>query len=128
MSTPTPPPPPPPPGGAPPPPPGGGNPPLPPPPGGYPAGGAAPMAPQNGLGTASLVLGIIGLLCCSTIIVPAIALVLGIMGRKKAAEGLATNGGVATAGMILGIIGVVIGVISFAIWAANGFNYEFNVG
>lgn len=87
-----------------------------------------PAAPQNGLGTASLVLGIIGLVCCTTIVVPVIALVLGVMGRKKAAEGLATNGGTATAGMILGIIGVVIGVISFIVWAAGGFNYEFNAG
>jgi len=42
------------------------------------------------------------------------------MGRKKAAQGLATNGGMATAGMVLGIIGVVVGIIVWVIAIANG--------
>jgi hypothetical protein len=37
--------------------------------------------------------------------------VLGYLGRKKAAEGLATNRGQAQAGLICGAIGVVLGIV-----------------
>lgn len=87
-----------------------------------------PASPQNGMGTASLVLGILGLFCCGSFILSVLALVFGVMGRKKAAEGLATNGGMATAGMILGIIGVVLSVITVITWALGGFNFEGNLG
>ena len=45
-----------------------------------------------------------------TILLPLLALIFGIMGRKKADAGLADNKGMATAGMVMGIIGLVIGV------------------
>lgn len=101
---------------------GGGYPPG----GGYPVGGAMPMAPQNGMGTASLVLGILGLVCCGSLVMSIAAIVLGVMGRKKVQQGLATNGGAATAGMIMGIIGVVLSIIGLIVWAAGGFNSEFS--
>ncbi|HQZ86957.1 MAG TPA: DUF4190 domain-containing protein, partial [Actinomycetota bacterium] len=58
--------------------------------------------------------------CCQSIILSILALIFGVMGRKKAAQGLATNGGMATAGMVLGIIGVVVGIIVWVIAIANG--------
>ena len=69
-------------------------------------------APQNGMGTAALVLGIIGLVLCGgfTIILPLLATVFGAIGRKKADQGLANNRGSATAGLVMGIIGLVIGL------------------
>jgi uncharacterized membrane protein len=82
------------------------------------------MAPQNGMGTASLVLGILGLVCCGSLIMSVLAIVFGVMGRKKVAAGQATNGGMATAGMILGIVGVVLGILGLIAWAAGGFNSE----
>ena len=50
---------------------------------------------------------------------PILALVFGVIGRKKAAQGLATNGGMATAGMILGIVGIVAGIVY---WIYSVFN------
>jgi len=62
---------------------------------------------KNGLGVASLVLGIASF-CCLGAFAGIIAIVLGVQGRKAADEGRATNRSLATAGMVLGIIGTVI--------------------
>ena len=94
-------------------------PPPPPPPPGMPPGayGGQPMAaqPQNGLGTASLVLGIVGLvLLCGYgvgLILSILAIIFGKMGLTKADQGLATNRSQANAGFIMGIIGTILGVI-----------------
>lgn len=86
---------------SPPPPPAG---PPPPPPAAAPQGGGyGPTPAQNGLGTAALVLGILGFFCLP-MIGPILAIVLGKMGMTKADQGLATNRGNAKAGFILGII------------------------
>ncbi len=79
-------------------------------------------APQNGMGTAALVMGILQFVCLG-IIGSILAIIFGKIGMNRADQGLANNGGVAKAGFILGIIGVVISVIGFiivAIAAANG--------
>ena len=86
----------------------------------------AGRAPQNGLGTAALVLGIVQFFCgfsffipfagLGTIVVPILALIFGKIGMNKAAQGLATNGGMAKAGFILGIIGVVLSVLGIILW------------
>jgi len=88
---------------------------APPPPPVYP--GAAPgaptnygPAPQNGMGTAALVMGILQFLCLP-LIAGILAIIFGAIGRSKAKQGLATNGGVATAGFWLGIVGVALSVI-----------------
>lgn len=73
------------------------------------------------MGVAALVLGIIGLIL---LVIPiyvtqilglcmgAIALILGVLGRKQATEeGRPT--GMATAGMVLGIIGTVLNALAF---------------
>lgn len=74
------------------------------------------------MGIASLVLGIVGILGCCTLVPSILAIVFGVLGRKKATQGLATNGGMATAGMILGIVGLVAGVIYLIYSIIYGFN------
>ncbi|MFE7354706.1 DUF4190 domain-containing protein [Streptomyces sp. NPDC057543] len=93
---------------------------------GYSAYGQAPWggsAPSNGMGVAAMVLGILAvcLFCIygiPSLILGALALIFGILGRKRAQRGEATNNGQALAGIILGSIGLVIGVaiIGFFIW------------
>lgn len=89
---------------------------------GQPAG----AAPQNGIGTAALIMGILQFLCLGTI-GTILAIVFGKIGMNKAEQGLATNGGSAKAGFILGIIGAVLTVIGiivyiivFAVAASSG--------
>jgi len=70
--------------------------------------------PQNGLGTAALVLGILQFFCLGPI-GGILALIMGRIGMTKAKQELATNGGVAKAGFILGLIGVILWVISIIV-------------
>jgi uncharacterized membrane protein len=97
------------------------NPDTPPPPGApaYPPAPPSSAQPQNGLGVAALVFGILQFICLP-VIAAVLAIVFGIMGRKKAKQGLATNGGLATAGLILGIVGLVLTVISLIVMVALG--------
>lgn len=71
-------------------------------------------APQNGMGTAALVMGILQFFCLG-IIGSILAIIFGKIGMTKADQGLATNRGSAKAGFILGIIGVAISVVGFII-------------
>lgn len=67
-------------------------------------GGAVP--PRNGLGTAALILGIIAIPGILTVVLGILlgllALIFGIIGRKRYSRREATNGGAALAGAILG--------------------------
>ena len=90
-----------------------------------PTPGAAPVAPQNGMGTAALVMGILQFFCLGTI-GSVLAIVFGKIGMNKADQGLATNRGSAKAGFVLGIVGlaltavgIVIAIIAVAVGAAN---------
>ncbi|MFD5063002.1 DUF4190 domain-containing protein [Streptomyces sp. NPDC058394] len=92
---------------------------------GYSAYGQTPWgsAPSNGMGTAAMVLGILAvcLFCIygiPSLILGALALIFGILGRKRVQRGEATNSGQALAGIIMGSIGMVLGVaiIGFFIW------------
>lgn len=77
-------------------------------------------APQNGFGTAALVLGIISLVCVSGYgVLSVLAIIFGALGLGRANRGLATNRGMAMAGLIMGIIGLVIGAIVLLIVIAN---------
>lgn len=98
-----------------------------PPPGQAPCGDAygqpygAP--PKNGMGTAALVVGIIGLVLSVLffplgILLGIVAAVLGFLGRKKAARREATNGGQATAGMVLGLVAVLVGGLIAAVFGS----------
>ena len=75
---------------------------------------------RNGLGVASLVLGIASLPCLSLLVVPAVlAIVFGLIGRGRAKRQEATNGGLALAGVITGSIGLLLGVGFWAFFIAN---------
>ncbi|MBL1101267.1 DUF4190 domain-containing protein [Streptomyces coffeae] len=86
----------------------------------YPPG--AGYLPNNGNGTAALVLGIIGAALFFSIVLSVIlgvlAIVFGALGRTKAATGEATNGGMALAGLILGVIAVVASVVMVFVYIA----------
>jgi hypothetical protein len=79
--------------------------------------------PSNGIATAALVTGIIGLLTSWFVlggVLGVIALVLGIVGVKKARE-VSTGRGMAIAGIVLGILSIVvaIAVIVAAKWLVD---------
>lgn len=74
---------------------------------------------RNGLGTAALTLGIIGLvlsfglgwtviLTIVPLVLGIIALIMGILGAKRVRRGEATNRGAARTGLILGILSIII--------------------
>lgn len=100
------------------------NPPPPPPPQyGAPVPGASPGG-TNKKAIWSLVLGILGLVCCGIFTgIPAI--ILGSMARKETAAGGQQGGGMATAGLVLGIVACVWGVISLILAATGNFYFDF---
>lgn len=82
--------------------------------------GAPQQQPSNTMGLLALIFGIISIplgFCCNLLTIPfAIAgIVLGYLGKQKAAQGQATNGAQANWGLITGIIGLVLGIIMFII-------------
>ncbi|WP_307131191.1 DUF4190 domain-containing protein [Streptomyces aurantiacus] len=72
------------------------------------------MPPNNGLGIASLVLGIVSAVgfCLWPVSLAAgvLALIFGLIGRNKVRRGEATNPGHALAGIICGAVGVVLAI------------------
>jgi hypothetical protein len=87
----------------------------------YPAPGVTPMAygayprPRNGLGTAALVLGIIGVVFCwvpfTGWALNILAIIFGAIGRKRAIDRRATNKSSAVAGLVLGVAGLAVWII-----------------
>ncbi|HET6856802.1 MAG TPA: DUF4190 domain-containing protein [Streptomyces sp.] len=76
--------------------------------------------PQNGMGTTAMVLGILAVcLFCLwgvvSIILGLLAVIFGIVGRKRVARGEATNNGMALAGIITGAIGILLGLAIAAV-------------
>ncbi|MFJ5264591.1 DUF4190 domain-containing protein [Streptomyces sp. NPDC088387] len=89
--------------------------------GGWPG---APMQPQNGMGIAAMVLGILAcaLFCfygVVSVILGILAVVFGIKGRKRVEQGIANNHGQAQAGLITGIIGIVLGLVVLVLLAVG---------
>jgi Domain of unknown function (DUF4190) len=78
-----------------------------------PSYGMAQARPENGMGTAALVLGILGLLICGPLTL--LAIIFGAIGLQRANAGRANNRGAALTGLILGIVGA---VLWFIIWIA----------
>ncbi|MGW1197341.1 DUF4190 domain-containing protein [Streptomyces sp. NPDC002536] len=76
--------------------------------------------PDNALGTAALVLGIVGTVFAPTVlfgvILGVLAIVLGAIGRNKAKTGLATNGGQALAGLVLGGVALLATALMLALY------------
>ncbi|WP_405776643.1 DUF4190 domain-containing protein [Streptomyces sp. NBC_00859] len=81
--------------------------------------------PANGYGVAALVLGILSVVIfCAWglgIILGTLALIFGILGRKRANRGEANNGGMALTGIILGPIGIVVSAafLAVVIWGIS---------
>lgn len=71
--------------------------------------------PSNTMGLVSMILGIAAIptLCCFGLGIPlgVAAIVLGLLGKNKADQGLASNRGQAQAGFICGIVAVALGVV-----------------
>jgi uncharacterized membrane protein len=75
------------------------------------------------MGTAGLVLGIIGVVLCWSplgIILGILAIIFGSVGLSRAKRGEATNRGAATAGLVLGIVAVALLVLLLAVGLAVG--------
>ena len=94
----------------------------PPPPGGYgygvgPGYGDAPPPGNNQKAVWSLVLGIIGLLCCGPLTIAAI--VLGNLAKAETAASGQAGGGMAQAGFVLGILGLVLWLM-YVVLVATG--------
>lgn len=84
--------------------------------GGYPGGYPMQTAPKNGLGIASLIVAIIGLLSVfGGILLGVVAVILGVLGRGRAKRGEATNGGVAVAGIVLGVLGIIVSIAAIVL-------------
>ncbi|MGR8007971.1 DUF4190 domain-containing protein [Streptomyces hypolithicus] len=77
------------------------------------------QAPANGYGITAMVLGIISVtFFCAYglgVILGVLALIFGILGRKRVQRGEATNQGMALAGIILGIVGFLLSAAFLAI-------------
>jgi hypothetical protein len=76
--------------------------------------------PRNGTGTAALAVAFAGLVFCWSVVggiaFGVVAVVLGLLGRGRAARHEADNGGIATAGMALGLVAVVASLAFAVIW------------
>lgn len=85
---------------------------------GYPPAGPQPgwvQGPRNGLGVASLVLGILSLpgiflFGIGGIVLGLIGLILGVLGLGRARRGEANNRGTAIAGAVLSALGLLLGI------------------
>lgn len=109
----------------PPPPPGGGY--VPPPPGYGPMAGGYAAPRTDGLAIASLVVGILSLVCfffCLGLVLGPTAAIMGFISRQRiASSGGALGGGtMATVGLILGIIGFVASVGFFFVAVSGALN------
>lgn len=79
---------------------------------------AAPGSDQNGYGFAALVLGVLAVVLAVVgvgIIASVMAILFGIVGRRRADEGRATNRGLATAGLVLGFAGATMTLLFLAL-------------
>ena len=102
------------------------TPPPPPPMPGGPVGPGGYAQPQtNKKALWSMILGILGLLCCSVFAgIPAV--ILANMGKNEiaASGGAQTGAGMAKAGLILGIIAIVWGVVQIVLYATGVFDFN----
>lgn len=79
-----------------------------------------PDAPQNQVGVAAVLLGLVGLLTCWLLLgVPfgIAAVVTGDIARRRVARGEADNPRTAVAGMVLGAIAIVSGLVAIGYYA-----------
>lgn len=79
-----------------------------------------PVAQNNGMATASLILGIIANVCCG-FPVGIVALILGIIGLSKSKTMCGNGKGMAIAGIILGAVSIVWGIAAMVIYSVYGY-------
>lgn len=76
--------------------------------------------PRNGTGTAALLVALVGLGFCWSVVgglaCGVIAVVLGLLGRGRAARGEANNREIASAGAALGLVAVAASVAFTVVW------------
>jgi hypothetical protein len=77
---------------------------------------APPPVRSNGIATASLVLGIVGLLLCTTVLPSILAVIFGIVGVRRARERQDAGRGNAIAGIVLGSVAL---LFAFAVVASS---------
>lgn len=95
---------------------------------GYAGYSVPPAAPRNGLGVASLVAAIAGLVTALSVIggvgLGAVAVLLGFLGQARVRRREADNGAVAITGIVLGVLAVLAGLacifIYIGIWKTAG--------
>jgi hypothetical protein len=81
-----------------------------------------PGVPQNEVGVASLILGLIALMTCWLLIgVPfgIAAVITGDLGRGRVKRGEANNPRTAMAGIVLGAVAIVAGLVAIGYWASR---------
>jgi hypothetical protein len=85
------------------------------------AGGVTAKPPSNGKATASMVLGILGLVILY-VIGPILALVFGYQSKNEieASNGAQGGAGMATAGIVMGWIGVGLTILYLILWLILG--------
>lgn len=85
-------------------------------------------APRNGLGTAALVLGIIGVVLSwipgTGWALNILAIIFGAVGINRAKRGQATNKSSALAGLILGVIGLAVWIVILVVFLAAWGSYS----
>lgn len=92
---------------------------MPPAPMGYVPGAMAYAGPRtDGLAIASLICGIVGIVCfviCLGVVLGPVAAIMGFISRQRIASsgGTLGGGGLALAGLILGVVAFVVSVIWF---------------
>ena len=90
-----------------------------------------PNPPKNGLGVASLIVGVVALAASVTLIggvvLGLVALIIGLAARSRVRRGEATNGGVAIAGIVLGTFATVVPVIIVLVlvFGTEAFNEDY---
>ena len=92
-----------------------------PPPLGPPPNSEAPASrPSNGLGVASLVVGLVALLASLTVVgglvLGVLAAMLGLIARAQVRHGQASNGDVAMTGVVLGVLAILASTIIAMFW------------
>ena len=88
----------------------------------------APYPARRGtssLAVTSLVLGILGLLCCPGFLVGTAAVVTGLMARRDPAAG---GNGMATIGMVLGLVSIVLGAMAWILYTAGVTSFNLETG
>jgi hypothetical protein len=91
-------------------------------------GGYGQPQQTSPLAIVSLVLGIVGLLCCTLFVLGIAAVVTGYMARKQIAEsqGRLKGGGMATAGLVLGAVSIVLALAYWVLVLTGAISGNYN--